>query len=444
MRLDEAREKSHLRHGVVVVDSRPVELAHQADRVGQDRVDRARKQEQEGIDEGTREIGLERVTPVPVEMRRLAHDHYPARVGRDSELRAQALLARRDGARSGAHGGAPVSECGGWSVAGQERDQRQDAEREEQTPDHAGRGRDIWPTLRVACAWRQGICGRRIREAVHTRAPSLDSGSRASLTAAAAAASVASRAPSNPPAAGTRRRATGSRASSSSGCSGSSTSSRSCVSPSRCCRCSDREACSRPALPPPRRLAGGSRGAAFLQVPSLFWLDASRPGAPGAALIGVVLSIAVLLGFANGLLMAVLWALYMSFVHVGQLWYGYGWEIQLLETGFLAIFLCPPLDPRPFPRSPPPRAIIWLLRWLIFRIMLGAGLIKLRGDPCWRRSHVPLLPLRDAADPQPALPGAAFPAARCSRPACSSITWRSWWRPGSSSGRAARGSPPAC
>jgi len=74
----------------------------------------------------------------------------------------------------------------------------------------------------------------------------------------------------------------------------------------------------------------------------------------------------------------------MSFVNIGQDWYGYGWEIQLLETGFLAIFLCPLLDGRPFPKSPPPRLVIWLFRWLIFRIMLGAGLIKLRGDPCWR------------------------------------------------------------
>ena len=32
----------------------------------------------------------------------------------------------------------------------------------------------------------------------------------------------------------------------------------------------------------------------------------------------------------------------------------------------------------------PPVAVIWLFRWLIFRIMLGAGLIKLRGDPAWR------------------------------------------------------------
>jgi hypothetical protein len=82
--------------------------------------------------------------------------------------------------------------------------------------------------------------------------------------------------------------------------------------------------------------------------------------------------------------MAALWALYMSFIHVGQDWYGYGWEIQLLETGFLGIFLCPLLDPRPFPKCRPPIVVIWLFRWLIFRIMVGAALIKLRGDPCWR------------------------------------------------------------
>jgi hypothetical protein len=82
--------------------------------------------------------------------------------------------------------------------------------------------------------------------------------------------------------------------------------------------------------------------------------------------------------------MAALWALYMSFVHVGQDWYGYGWEIQLLETGFLAIFLCPLASVRPFPRRRPAPIVIWLFRWLIFRIMVGAGLIKIRGDSCWR------------------------------------------------------------
>jgi Lipase maturation factor len=128
----------------------------------------------------------------------------------------------------------------------------------------------------------------------------------------------------------------------------------------------------------------GSRGAGFLRLPSLFWLDHSDTFLLASAWTGLALSCIVVAGFANAPLLAVLWLLYMSFVHVGQDWYGYGWEIQLLETGFLAIFLCPLLDPRPFPNRPPPMPIIGLFRWLIFRIMLGAGLIKLRGDEVWR------------------------------------------------------------
>ena len=128
----------------------------------------------------------------------------------------------------------------------------------------------------------------------------------------------------------------------------------------------------------------GSRGAAALQIPSLFWLGVSDGALLVAAWAGVGLAAVVIAGFANAPLMLLLWALYMSFVNVGQDWYGYGWEIQLLETGFLSVFLCPLVDARPFPRVPPPTAVIWLFRWLIVRIMLGAGLIKLRGDPCWR------------------------------------------------------------
>jgi hypothetical protein len=128
----------------------------------------------------------------------------------------------------------------------------------------------------------------------------------------------------------------------------------------------------------------GSRGEGFLQIPSLFWLGVSDGWLQGLAWAGLALSAAVLLGYANGLILLLLWALYMSYVHVGQDWYGYGWEIQLLETGFLAVFLCPFLDGRPFPRRAPPAAVIVLFRWLIVRIMLGAGLIKIRGDACWR------------------------------------------------------------
>jgi len=130
----------------------------------------------------------------------------------------------------------------------------------------------------------------------------------------------------------------------------------------------------------------GSEGAGFLRLPSVFWLWHSDTALLTVAWLGFVLSCVVVAGYANALLLAVLWFLYMSIVHVGQEWYGYGWEIQLTETGFLAIFLCPLLDLRPFPKYAPPMPIIVLLRWLAFRVMLGAGLIKVRGDEIWRNS----------------------------------------------------------
>src|ERR1044072_3096966 len=128
----------------------------------------------------------------------------------------------------------------------------------------------------------------------------------------------------------------------------------------------------------------GSSGAGFRRLPSLFWFIHGDTALQTVAWIGFLLSCVVLAGFANAIILAVLWILYISLVHVGQEWYGYGWEIQLLETGFLAIFLCPLLDMRPFPKRPAPLAIIILFRWLAFRIMLGAGLIKIRGDEVWR------------------------------------------------------------
>src|SRR2546429_5492670 len=128
----------------------------------------------------------------------------------------------------------------------------------------------------------------------------------------------------------------------------------------------------------------GSRTAGMLRVPTLFWFGISDNALSIFSWIGFGLSLVVLGGYANAILLAVLWTIYMSIVHVGQIWYGYGWEIQLLETGFLSIFLCPLLDGRPFPKCRPPILVFWLFRWLGFRIMIGAGLIKLRGDSCWR------------------------------------------------------------
>jgi len=99
---------------------------------------------------------------------------------------------------------------------------------------------------------------------------------------------------------------------------------------------------------------------------------------------GVLLSAFVVVkGAANMIIMATLWVLYHSISSVGQQWYGFGWESQILETGFLAIWFCPLLACSKWTMkcgSFPIQANLWL----IFRIMLGAGLIKIRGDQCWR------------------------------------------------------------
>jgi lipase maturation factor len=122
----------------------------------------------------------------------------------------------------------------------------------------------------------------------------------------------------------------------------------------------------------------------FWDTPSLFMLDASDTAIIAWAIVGLVISAAVLAGYANLPMLLVLWFIYGSYERVGQLWWAFGWEIQLLETTLLAAFLVHPYDPRPLRAPSPPNTAIVLMRWLVFRIMLGAGLIKWRGDACWR------------------------------------------------------------
>lgn len=84
-------------------------------------------------------------------------------------------------------------------------------------------------------------------------------------------------------------------------------------------------------------------------------------------------------------MMFTLWLLYHGLVNIGQTWYSFGWESQLLESGFIMIFLVPFLSVDMInSKSKPSFVAIVLLRWLIVRIMLGAGLIKIRGDKCWK------------------------------------------------------------
>jgi hypothetical protein len=132
--------------------------------------------------------------------------------------------------------------------------------------------------------------------------------------------------------------------------------------------------------PVPRYL----RLVSFRRAPSLFHWHYSDRALRAVAWTGVGVAVACVVGLpergplaVSMLAWALLWVLYLSIVNVGQVWYGFGWESLLLEAGFLAIFLGSAA-------TSPPVLILWAFRWLLFRLEFGAGLIKLRGDPCWR------------------------------------------------------------
>jgi hypothetical protein len=133
-------------------------------------------------------------------------------------------------------------------------------------------------------------------------------------------------------------------------------------------------------LPVPRYLARHS----FIRTPSIFHLHYSDRFFATFAWSGAALAAGMAAGLADVvplgvtvLLWLLLWVAYLSVVNVGQTWYLFGWESLLLEMGFLAIFLGND-------RIAPPVLAMWLARLLLFRLEFGAGLIKLRGDSCWR------------------------------------------------------------
>jgi hypothetical protein len=122
----------------------------------------------------------------------------------------------------------------------------------------------------------------------------------------------------------------------------------------------------------------------FAEAPSIFHLHYSDRLATLVGWFGLALSTLALTGASDQgplwLSLAVwllLYLLYLSIVNVGQTFYAFGWESMLLEAGFFAVFLGPS-------RLAPSLVPVLALRWMLFRVELGAGLIKLRGDRCWR------------------------------------------------------------
>lgn len=122
----------------------------------------------------------------------------------------------------------------------------------------------------------------------------------------------------------------------------------------------------------------------FREAPSLFHFRYSDRLLVFVSILGMLASLAIVIGLPDRWPVAAtiaiwlfVWALYLSIVNVGQRFYGFGWESLLLEAGFLAAFLGPAWSAVPTP-------LVIAFRWLLFRVELGAGLIKMRGDRSWK------------------------------------------------------------
>ena len=124
---------------------------------------------------------------------------------------------------------------------------------------------------------------------------------------------------------------------------------------------------------------------AFFNVPSL---QLFLPGYSGLGLIcglGLVFSLTLFIGMMPRIFLIFLWLLYLSVVAAGQRFLSFQWDILLLECGFLSIFFSPGVWFYHF-KTPVPISggMLFLLRWLLFRLMFFSGVTKLAsGDSTW-------------------------------------------------------------
>lgn len=122
----------------------------------------------------------------------------------------------------------------------------------------------------------------------------------------------------------------------------------------------------------------------FRDAPSLFHARYSDRLLVVVAGLGAAGGAALVVGLPQAgpwwvptLVLLALWAAYLSIVSVGQRFYAFGWETLLCELAFLAAWFGSPAVPVSF-------LMVLAARWLLFRLELGAGLIKWRGDRAWR------------------------------------------------------------
>lgn len=128
-------------------------------------------------------------------------------------------------------------------------------------------------------------------------------------------------------------------------------------------------------------------GNPYVGLPTLFWLHSGDLWLQVICWTGAALGIVMALGWGGPLISFLAWYFYLSLYLVGQSFLSFQWDILLLETGFLAIFLSPlSWRGRGAAQTRPSVIMLFLYRWLLFRLMFQSGMVKLfGGDLSWRK-----------------------------------------------------------
>ena len=126
-------------------------------------------------------------------------------------------------------------------------------------------------------------------------------------------------------------------------------------------------------------------GAQPLRLPTICWWDSSDTTLHALCLVGALAAALLSLGLLPVPALMVCFACYLSLTTVGEIFFGFQWDILLLETGFVALFLAP-LQWRLHRRGDAPvsRIGLFLAKALLFKLMFMSGVVKLTsGDPSW-------------------------------------------------------------
>jgi hypothetical protein len=133
---------------------------------------------------------------------------------------------------------------------------------------------------------------------------------------------------------------------------------------------------------------------AYGLLPTLCWFNSSDAFLHFLCGSGVFCSLLLIFGIAPAVLLVVLFVSYLSLTIAGQDFFSFQWDVLLLETGFISIFFAPwRLWPRRFSlrpgqaipaTAPVSQAGLFLLKFLLFKLMLMSGVVKLTsGDDSW-------------------------------------------------------------